>query len=114
VLSFKKLLNIKEHKVHKESAANDNLCEQDLRLFQESLERSESWAVRFTDTWAKIQAGFLSENTLNIGDFDSCARFQHEHTSNRIFQGQYCLVPLSALPESTLDVNRTDLSLKNL
>lgn len=110
--------NFAEQKVHEEFSVNDDLCQQDLILFQEGLERSESWAVRFADTWAKVQAGFLSENTLNIGDFDSCVRFQHEHTSrhtsNRLFQGQHCLVPLSALPNSTLDVDRTDLSLKNL
>ena len=111
---YSKVLNFK-NVIHKERfTANDHLCEQDLMIFQPSLERNEQWAVRFVDTWAKIQAGFLSENTLNIGDFDSCVRFQHEHTSNRLFEGQHCLVPLSALPDSTLDVDRTDLSLKNL
>lgn len=114
VLNFKKNLNFEEQKAHEEFSVNDDFCQEDLILFQEGLERSESWAVRFADTWAKVQAGFLSENTLNIGDFDSCVRFQHEHTPNRLFQGQYCLVPLSALPNSILDVDRTDLSLKNL
>jgi len=59
VLNLKKFLNFEEQKAHEEFSMNDDLCQQDLILFQEGLERSESWAVRFADTWAKVQAGFL-------------------------------------------------------
>lgn len=114
VLNFYKIFNIKEFKSQKTYSSNNELCDQDLMVFHQSLERNEQWAVRFADTWAKVQAGFLSENTINIGDFDSCVRFQHNHMPNRIFEGQHCLVPLSALPDSTLDADRTDLGLKNL
>jgi len=51
-------------------SVSDDICDQDLLLLQQSLERSESWTVRFADTWAKIQAGYLSGNAMNIGDFD--------------------------------------------
>lgn len=95
-------------------SVSDDICDQDLLLFQESLERSESWAVQFVDTWAKIQAGYLSGNTMNIGDFDNCVKFEHHMTSSRIFKGQHCLVELSALPNSTLETDMNDLSLKHL
>lgn len=101
-------------KIIQKYSVNDDFCDQDLLLFQQSLDRSESWAVQFTDTWAKIQAGYLSGNTINIGDFDSCVKFEHHTTSNRIFRGQHCFVGLSALPNSTLETDRNDLSLKHL
>lgn len=96
------------------SSLNDEICDQDLMLFKQSLERSESWAIKFADTWAKVDAGYLSGNTINIGDFDSCVKFEHYTESNKILKGQYCLVGLSALPNSTLETDRNDISLKHL
>ncbi|CAG9806050.1 unnamed protein product [Chironomus riparius] len=100
--------------IQQKSSANDDNCDQDLLSFQQGLERNEPWAVIFADTWAKIQAGYLSGNTINIGDFDSCVKFEHPITSSRIYKGQHCLVGISALSNSTLEADRTDLSLKHL
>ncbi|XP_070501268.1 nose resistant to fluoxetine protein 6-like [Chironomus tepperi] len=51
---------------------------------------------------------------MNIGDFDTCVKFEHHTASSKIFSGQHCLIGLSALPNSTLDNDRNDLSLKHL
>lgn len=66
------------------------------------------------DTWAKIRAGYLSGNVINFSDFDTCINFEHDTTTSGIIRGQHCWVLLAALPNSTLDDNRADLSLKNL
>lgn len=96
------------------ASINDELCDSQLSLFSTALQNSELWAVRLMDTWAKIQAGYLSGNVRNYGDFDSCINFEHDTSSSGIIRGQHCWVSLTALPNSTLDDNRTDLSLKNL
>jgi hypothetical protein len=122
IQDYRQLVDHDERYMFKKSAletsqkysVNDDVCDQDLLLFQQSLEGSEPWAIRFADTWAKVQAGYLSGNTMNIGDFDSCVNFLHHATSNRIFRGLHCLFGLSALPNSTLETDRNDISLKHL
>ena len=68
---------------------NDEHCDQDLALFQQALENNELWAVRFVDTWAKVQAGYLSGNTFNFGDFDSCLTTKIDQSG---ISGKYCMI----------------------
>ncbi|KAG5684550.1 hypothetical protein PVAND_013776 [Polypedilum vanderplanki] len=86
---------------------NDAVCQNQLAQFAQALSESQEWAVRLVDTWAKIGAGYLSWNTVNLGDFDSCVKFRHEN-----FQGQHCWVTISALPNSTLESDSNDINLK--
>lgn len=93
---------------------DDDICNNDLNLFGSALDKKEPWAIKLVDTWAKISAGYMSGNKLFIGDFDSCVKFQHKQPAYKLFQGQHCLVALSALPNSTLNDDRNDLSLKHV
>lgn len=93
---------------------NDAVCDNHLNLFSNALSNNEDWAVKLMDTWAKISAGYLSGNTMNLGDFDHCVRFRYDTISSGKIQGQHCWVPLSALPNSTLETDNTDLNLRKL
>lgn len=104
----------KSYSTPAKSVVDDDLCDIDLNLFENALDEKESWAIRFVDTWAKISAGYLSGNSFFVGDFDSCVRFHYQQSLDRQFQGQHCLVVLSALPNSTLNEDRDDLSLKHM
>ncbi|KAG5684553.1 hypothetical protein PVAND_013778 [Polypedilum vanderplanki] len=88
---------------------NDALCQSQLAQFSQALSESQEWAVRLVDTWAKIGAGYLSGNNMNLGDFDSCVKFRYEN-----FQGQHCWVTFTALPNSTLESDSNDINLKKL
>lgn len=99
-----------KHSHHSAKSFNDDdLCENQLTQFSEALAKSEDWAVRLTDTWAKIQAGYLSGNSMNLGNFDGCVNFKHDS-----IQGQHCWVTFSAGENSTLENDREDLSLRKL
>jgi hypothetical protein len=105
---------IESIKSTRELSADSGQCDSELLLLEQALVNNEPWAVRFVDTWAKVNAGYLSGNTLNFGDFDSCVKFQHEQDTGKVLQGQYCLIRLTALQNSTLDNGRDDLSLKHV
>jgi hypothetical protein len=81
---------------------DDEICRNQLTLFTDALSDREFWALELFDTWAKIQAGYLSGNIRNIGDFDHCVKFRYNTQSNGIIQGQHCHVAFEALPNSTL------------
>lgn len=82
-------------------------CTRELESFEQAIANKEPWATRLIDTWAKVDSGYLSGNTFNFGDFDSCINFQH-------LQTRHCTMALSALTNSTLSDERTDLSLKHV
>ncbi|KAG5684551.1 hypothetical protein PVAND_013777 [Polypedilum vanderplanki] len=104
LLSHKKLF---QAKLELSSNYNNALCQSQLAEFTQALSESQEWAVRLVDTWAKVGAGYLSGNIMNLGDFDSCVKFRHEN-----FQGQHCWVTISALPNSTLESDSNDINLK--
>jgi hypothetical protein len=83
-------------------STDNEKCQNQLRLFTEALASRESWALELFDTWAKIQAGYLAGNTLNLGNYDHCVRFRYDTQLSGIIQGQHCNVVLQALPNSTL------------
>ncbi|KAG5684554.1 hypothetical protein PVAND_013779 [Polypedilum vanderplanki] len=105
---YQNLLNNHE-KLHKHvsKSYNDAVCQSQLAQFSQALTESQEWAVRLVDTWAKVGAGYLSGNTVNLGDFDSCVKFRYEN-----FQGQHCWVTISALPNSTFNNDTNNIYLK--
>ncbi|KAG5681173.1 hypothetical protein PVAND_010631 [Polypedilum vanderplanki] len=88
---------------------NDAICQNQLEQFSEALSENQNWALKLVDTWAKVQAGFLSGNSVNFGDFDSCVEFKHNE-----IQGQFCWIILSPLQNSTFENNFHDINFKSL
>jgi hypothetical protein len=100
---------------HSNHIINDDLCDKQLTVFHNELRNREMWAVEMFDSWAKLQSGLFSMNTINLGDFDSCVRFRHATKSSGIIQGQHCITRIIALPNSTLEQNEEDgFSLKEV
>lgn len=93
---------------------NDEICRNQLDLFNNALSNREFWALELLDTWAKTRAGYLSGNVRNIGDFDSCVRFRYDTQSSGIIQGQHCHVGLQALPNSTLQGDKDGFDWREL
>lgn len=91
-----------------QKSTNESLCRTQLSQFSQALSNGDDWAVRLTDTWVKVPAGYLSGNRKHPGDYDSCVNFRHD-----AIQGQHCWITLNALDKSTIDDDRIDLSLKN-
>lgn len=84
-------------------SVDDEICQNQLNLFTDALEKREFWALELFDTWAKVDAGLLKGNIQNLGNFDGCMEFRHETQSNGIIEGKYCLVMFEALANSTLE-----------
>lgn len=84
------------------SRSDDELCQSQLDAFTVALSARKGWALELFDSWAKVQAGYLSGNLQNLGNFDQCSKFEYDTLSSGIIQGQYCLVGIRALSNSTL------------
>lgn len=102
-IDFEKFSSESNESTNQIQPFNNQICQNQLNQFSNALSNREFWALQLFDTWAKIQAGFLSGNIINIGDFDRCVRFRHETQANEIIQGQHCHVGILALPNSTLE-----------
>jgi hypothetical protein len=94
---------------------DDDLCDKQITIFHNELRNREMWAVEMFDSWAKLQSGLFSMNTINLGDFDSCVRFRHDTKSSGIVQGQHCVTLVKASTNSSLDENEGEsFSLKEV
>ncbi|XP_047545507.1 nose resistant to fluoxetine protein 6 [Vanessa atalanta] len=63
-------------------------CRRDSRLFLDSLDRLELWALKMFDATAKPPSGILSGNGNQYGDFDECLGI------DGAVRGKYCLASL--------------------
>ncbi|CAG9562958.1 unnamed protein product [Danaus chrysippus] len=63
-------------------------CRHDSRLFLNSLDRLELWALKMFDATAKPPSGILSGNGNQYGDFDECLGIDGP------VRGKYCLASL--------------------
>uniref|UniRef100_S4NN86 Drop dead n=1 Tax=Pararge aegeria TaxID=116150 RepID=S4NN86_9NEOP len=63
-------------------------CRRDSRLFLDSLDQLELWALRMFDATAKPPSGILSGNGNQYGDFDECLGI------DGAVRGKYCLASL--------------------
>ncbi|CAK1551592.1 unnamed protein product [Leptosia nina] len=63
-------------------------CRRDGRLFLDSLDRLELWALKMLDATAKPPSGLLSGNGNQYGDFDECLSIDAS------VRGKYCLASL--------------------
>ncbi|CAH0717421.1 unnamed protein product, partial [Brenthis ino] len=63
-------------------------CRRDSRLFLDSLNRLELWALKMYDATAKPPSGILSGNANQYGDFDECLAI------DGAVRGKYCLASL--------------------
>ncbi|XP_045459770.1 nose resistant to fluoxetine protein 6 [Melitaea cinxia] len=63
-------------------------CRRDSRLFYDSLDRLELWALKMFDATAKPPSGILSGNGNQYGDFDECLGI------DGAVRGKYCLAYL--------------------
>lgn len=102
LFTFLSLITYFESLSAHENTIDDEKCQSQLNLFSEALANREFWAIQLFDTWAKIQAGFLAGNTLNLGNYDHCVRFRYDTQSSGIIQGQHCYVQFQAKTNSSL------------
>lgn len=99
---------------------DDYKCDQQLQSFNEALAVHELWALKCNyndlwavidwsdfsskvyDSWGKISSGYFAGNTHNLGSFGLCTKFRHELSNNANILGNYCLVTVNAIQNSTL------------
>ncbi|CAO1419826.1 unnamed protein product [Diamesa serratosioi] len=70
---------------------DNKLCKKQLDYFVKGLVDQDFWALKMFDSWAKVQSGISSGNTMNFGDFQQCLDTQHSSEDIQI-KGQYCMV----------------------
>ncbi|XP_013161772.1 PREDICTED: nose resistant to fluoxetine protein 6 isoform X1 [Papilio xuthus] len=63
-------------------------CRRESRVFRDSLDRLELWALKMFDATAKPPSGILSGNGNQYGDFDECLDI------DGAVRGKYCLASL--------------------
>lgn len=72
--------------------SSSELCNQQLELFQEGLDRNEIWARKLKDAWGRVPSGIFSGNVFDFGNFDQCINFEHQTIETGKILGQHCTV----------------------
>lgn len=77
-----------------ENLAN-NLCNQQLKFFQDNLEANALWARELRDSCGNFPSGTFSGNLFDFGNFDQCIDFHHNTGELGSIIGQHCtlLIP---------------------
>lgn len=70
--------------------SSNELCNKELRHFQESLDRNELWARKMRDAWGRVPSGVFSGNVFDFGNFDQCINFEHQSIETGKILGQHC------------------------
>ncbi|CAG5010488.1 unnamed protein product [Parnassius apollo] len=77
-------------------------CRRDSRLFLDSLNRLELWALKMFDATAKPPSGILSGNANQYGDFDECLDI------DGTVRGKYCLASLQVTLKGSKELDHLD------
>ncbi|CAK1578058.1 unnamed protein product [Parnassius mnemosyne] len=77
-------------------------CRRDSRLFLDSLDRLELWALKMFDATAKPPSGILSGNANQYGDFDECLEI------DGTVRGKYCLASLQVTLKGNKELDHLD------
>ncbi|KAK9692757.1 Acyltransferase family [Popillia japonica] len=79
-------------------------CKTDLLLTVDRF-RSEEWAVRMWDAWAKPQTGILTGNSMHLGNYDECLSVVKAETANETaIYGQYCSIFIQPHDPRVIDI----------
>lgn len=73
-----------------EQIAATELCNRQIKHFQEALSRNDLWARKMRDSWGKVPSGIFSGNLFDFGNFDQCLDFQHYSYKTGEILGQHC------------------------
>lgn len=65
-------------------------CLVDLKAYQESLSKMESWALQMLDSSGKLKPGLLKGQRVLVGDYDQCRLISQQISSNHTIRGQFC------------------------
>lgn len=71
-------------------------CLEDIEFVFDGINRSEIWALRMFDAWAKeLPSGLLYGNTMDLGNFDECMSVSEtigDRRRKRVINGQHCTI----------------------
>lgn len=76
--------------------SNNDLCNLQLKYFQESLNKNILWARKMRDAWGNVPSGRFSGNIFDFGNFDQCLSFQHLSENFGKIVGQHCSLIIPA------------------
>ncbi|KFM60148.1 Nose resistant to fluoxetine protein 6, partial [Stegodyphus mimosarum] len=89
-------------------------CQRESLQLISGLKNLETWAIRFLDSSAKPQSGFISGAVSSFGAYKQCldtVATEKPYKGNRkaLFQGQYCLIDVKPpLPNKTRVIGLND------
>ena len=72
--------------------SQNELCNNQLKYFQDSLDRNVLWARKMRDAWGNVPSGIFSGNRFDFGNFDQCIKFSHASENVGEFSGQHCTI----------------------
>lgn len=78
------------------SLSPTDLCNVQLRHFQDKLDQRFLWARKMKDSWGNIPSGIFSGNIFDFGSFDQCIEFRHDTEAVGEIVGQHCTLFIPA------------------
>ncbi|XP_001656258.2 nose resistant to fluoxetine protein 6 [Aedes aegypti] len=92
MINIIKLIVISLIAVNLAYADNDTLCDEQLQAVLFGVSVNESWALQLYDAWGKWPSGQFSGNQYDLGNYDQCRRYSHQHANVGLITGRYCMV----------------------
>lgn len=74
------------------SNSTEELCNVQVKYFQDSLELNVPWARKLRDAWGNIPSGIFSGNIYDLGNFDQCVELEHYSDLYGEIVGQHCIM----------------------
>lgn len=70
--------------------STSQLCNVQLKQFQESLDKHELWARKMRDAWGNFPSGIFVGSNFDFGNFDECTHLKFNTEEAGEVLGQHC------------------------